>query len=137
MKMIITTKGQYALRVMFDLSTHSGDGAVSLKEIADRQQLSMKYLEAIIGVLHKADFVKSTRGKYGGYELTKSPAEYTVGSVLKLMEGTLSPVDCIDCGDNCERAGDCLTHPMWTKLGKLIEDYLESITIEDLLESRV
>lgn len=134
--MKISTKGRYALRIMTDLAQHGRDEYVSLNEVAKRQEISMKYLEMIVGMLHKSGLVLSRRGKAGGYKLAKKPADYTIGSVLKLTEGSLSPVACLDCETNCcPRAQECITLPMWRELDKLIDNYLESVTVEDLIKS--
>lgn len=131
--MKISTKGRYALRVMIDLAQHNGD-YISLREISERQEISLKYLEMIVSILNKAGFVHSLRGKGGGYKLAKPAREYTVGSVLRLTEGNLAPVACLEHDENpCGRAGQCITLPMWRRLGQLIDNYLESVTIEDLL----
>ena len=133
--MKISTKGRYALRIMIDLAQHGGNEYISLKEISERQEISMKYLEMIVGILNRAGFVLSLRGKSGGYKLAKKSGDYTVGSILKLTEGSLAPVACLDCETNqCTRAEHCITLPMWQKLDKLIYDYLESVTIEDLIK---
>ncbi|KGP74780.1 Rrf2 family transcriptional regulator [Desulfosporosinus sp. Tol-M] len=132
--MKFSTKGRYALRVMVELAQHGKDEYIPLKLISERQEISMKYLEMIIAILHRAGFVLSHRGKDGGYKLAKAANEYTVGSVLKLAEGSLAPVACLDNKIiTCKRANHCITLPMWQKLDKLIDDYLESVTIEDLL----
>lgn len=134
--MKISTKGRYALRVMLDLAERSNGQYISLKEIADRQGISMKYLEMIVAMLNRAGFVNSLRGKSGGYRMTRKPEEYTVGSILKLTEGSLAPVTCLDCGGgDCTRAEQCLTLPMWQELDRIIDDYLESVTLADLLNS--
>jgi len=131
--MLVSTKGRYALRVMIDLAEHNSGEFIPLKEIADRQEISEKYLESIISTLTKADFLVGLRGKGGGYRLTRSPEKYTVGSILKLAEGTLAPVACLECTPNrCSRAAQCRTLPMWEKLGKIIDDYFEGITLADL-----
>jgi Rrf2 family protein len=118
---------------MIDLSEHDTGEYIPLKEIADRQEISEKYLESIISVLTKADYLCGLRGKGGGYKLTRKPGQYTVGSILKLTEGTLAPVACLECRPNrCERAAECRTLPMWEKLGKMIDDYFEGITLADL-----
>jgi Rrf2 family iron-sulfur cluster assembly transcriptional regulator len=122
---------------MTDLAQHDGDKYVSLKDISERQEISNKYLEMIIGILNKAGFVLSLRGKSGGYKLAKKPHEYTVGSIIKLTEGNLAPVACLENEINrCPRADRCITLPVWRKLEKLIDDYLESITIEDLINGQ-
>jgi Rrf2 family protein len=135
--MKVSTKGRYALRVMIDLAQHREAGFVSLKEIAERQEISMKYLEMIVGILNRADFVQSLRGKSGGYKLARNPKDYTIGAILKLTEGSMAPVSCVECGTvTCERADDCITLPLWKGLDKVIDDYLESMTLEDLLERK-
>jgi len=132
--MKVSTKGRYALRVMIDLAQHKNDGFVSLKEVAIRQDISMKYLEMIIGILNRAGYVQSLRGKRGGYKLSRNADEYTIGAILKLTEGSMAPVSCLQGGpDICERAGECMTLPLWKGLDKVIDDYLESISLEDLI----
>lgn len=136
--MMISTKGRYALRVMIDLAGHNSNEYVSLKEISERQKISMKYLEAIVAVLNKAGFLQSLRGKDGGYRLSRRPCEYTVGSVLKLTEGSLAPVACLEgCDTVCQSSDGCITLPLWQKLDGIIDDYLESVTLEDLLNGKV
>ena len=112
--MMISTKGRYALQVMLDLAQQCPDAYISLHDISQRQAVSMKYLEAIVAMLNKAGMVESRRGKSGGYRLTRAPEDYTVGAVLKLTEGTLAPVACMDQHPNrCERCRECLTLPVW------------------------
>lgn len=136
--MKITTKGRYALRVMIDLAQHEGEGYISLKEIAQRQGISMKYLESIVSLLNKAGELSSQRGKDGGYKLIRPSSEYTVAQILKLSEGSLTPVACLDYGtDNCEKSADCITLPMWRKLDGVIEEYLDSVTLENLIKREV
>ena len=133
--MRISTKGRYALRIMIDLAQHNDGASISLKDIAQRQEVSAKYLELIIAVLNKAGFVISTRGKSGGYRLSKAPEAYTVGSILKLTEGSLAPVACIGSGEStCSRAEYCIALPMWERLDQIIDEYLESVTLQDLIE---
>ncbi|NCC67122.1 MAG: RrF2 family transcriptional regulator [Clostridia bacterium] len=135
--MMISTKGRYALRVILDLAQHGDDGYVSLKSIAERQGISLKYLEMIVATMNKAELVDSQRGKEGGYKLKKSPAEYSVGEVLRAAEGELAPVSCLDCGDDtCKRSENCLTLPMWIRLEEVVNGYLDSISIADLLEGK-
>ena len=135
--MIISTKGRYALRVMVDLAQHSDQGYVPLREVAERQGISPKYLEAIVSILHKNGLVKGLRGKGGGYHLSCDIATCTVGDVLKLTEGSLAPVACLDCGqEGCERADTCPTLPMWEELDKMVEDFFNGITIADLIENQ-
>lgn len=132
--MNVTSKGRYALRVMLDLAQHRQDGFISLKTIADRQGYSMKYLEMIVSSLKKADLVESTRGKDGGYKLSRDPAEYTVGDILRCIEDNLAPVACIKAGSvSCEHAGECMTIPMWKELDDITNAYLDNVTLDDLL----
>lgn len=136
--MMISTKGRYALQIMLDLSQHEGEGYIPLKKISERQEISVKYLEAIIMNLNKAGFVESMRGKDGGYKLTRRPEEYTVGSIVRLAEGSVAPVSCLEnnpCG--CERADRCLTLPVWIKLESIVNAYLDSITLRDVLDGNV
>jgi len=136
--MMISTKGRYAIRIMLDLSQHTDEGFISLKTISERQEISVKYLEAIVAVLNKAGIVESLRGKEGGYKLTKRPEEYTVGSIIKLSEGSIAPVSCLeDNASACARACKCLTLPMWLKLEEIVDEYLESITLKDLLDGNI
>lgn len=133
--MLISTKGRYALRVMIDLAEHQTEEFVSLKGIAQRQDISEKYLESIIRMLVKARVLESLRGKGGGYRLKKSPDQYTVGSILRLTEESLAPVSCLEQNaDACPRASFCRTLPLWKGLDKVIRDYLEGVTIADLME---
>ena len=133
--MLISTKGRYALRVMADLAEHPTDGYVPLKEIARRQDISGKYLEAIIKVLVKAGLITGVRGKGGGYKLTKAPGQYTGGSILRLTEESLSPVACLKAGATpCARAASCRTLPLWQELDRVVNQCLDSVTIADLLE---
>ena len=132
--MLISTKGRYALRVMLSLAEHNSDEYIPLQLIADEQEISEKYLESIIVVLSKAGLVRGARGKNGGYKLTRSPKEYYIGEILKLTEGSLCPVSCLEDNPNkCERAESCKTLPMWEKLNTIIGNYLYSVTLNDLL----
>ena len=133
--MLISTKGRYALRVMIDLAEHQTDDFISLRGIAQRQEISEKYLESIIRMLVKAKVVESLRGKGGGYRLSKAPDQYTAGSILRLTEETLAPVSCLEeNADICPRAGSCRTLSLWKGLDKVIHEYLESVTIADLVK---
>ncbi len=130
--MIVSTKGRYALRVMVCLAQR--EEFVPLKEIAESENMSQKYLESIMTVLSKADFVDAVHGKGGGYRLNRRPEEYTIGSILKLTEGSLNAVSCTSQGPAaCSRSECCQTKPMWDKLDKMIDDFFEGITIADLL----
>ena len=134
--MMISTRGRYALRVMVDMAENQGDGYLPLKEIARRQDISEKYLESIIKVLVQHKLLTGLRGKYGGYRLTKPPEEYTVGSILRLTEGTLAPVACLETdAPECQRMAICRTLPMWQKLNDLINDFFDGYTLADLMNS--
>jgi Rrf2 family protein len=135
--MKVSTRGRYALRVMIDLAQNQDSGFISLKDIAERQGVSMKYLESIVAMLNKAGLVDSYRGKKGGYRLNQPIENYTIGSIIKLTEGSLAPVSCLETGAdhvNCDKAAECITLPMWQKLDKIIDDYLESVSLTDLLK---
>lgn len=133
--MIVSTKGRYALRVMMCLAQRSREEYVPLKEIAEGEEISQKYLESIMTILSKAGLVDAVHGKGGGYRLNRRPEEYTVGSILKLTEGALASVSCTSQGPAaCSRSQCCNTLPMWERLDKLIDDFFEGITLEDLLK---
>ncbi len=133
--MKISTKGRYAIRVMIDLAEHNTGEFIPLMDIAKRQEISEKYLESIVVILSRNGFLISLRGKGGGYKLAKQPEQYTIGSILKLTENSLAPVACLDKKPNiCERAMECNTLKMWEGLEKVIDEYLEGITIADLME---
>lgn len=133
--MIVSTKGRYALRVMIDLAEQNTQERTPLKEIAERQGISQKYIEAIMTLLSKNGFVEAVHGKGGGYKLNKKPEEYRVGDILRLTEGTLSPVACLEKGaPECPRKDICRTLPLWTKLDDLVENYLDSVTLADLMK---
>lgn len=132
--MKISTKGRYALRLMLDIAAHDSGEPVRIKEIASRQEISAKYLEQIVAILSKAGYVKSIRGPQGGYRLTRKPEEYSLGDILRLTEGSLAPVECLEGETNqCPRAGDCITLLFWKKLDKAIREVAEGYTLEDLL----
>ena len=133
--MIVSTKGRYALRVMLCLAQRGSDGYIPLKEIAESEEISQKYLESIMTILSKAGFVDAVHGKGGGYRLNRKCEEYTVGSILRLTEGSLAPVSCTTQGAAaCSRSTCCQTLPMWEKLEKMINDFFEGITLADLLK---
>ena len=133
--MIVSTKGRYALRVMVNLARYDREEYIPLKEIAEAEGISQKYLEAIMTTLSKAGFVDAVHGKGGGYRLNRTPAEYTVGSILKLTEGGLTAVSCTSQGASASsRAECCNALPMWEKLDKMINDFFEGITVADLLK---
>ena len=132
--MKISTKGRYALRLMLDIAAHDSGEPVRIKEIASRQEISAKYLEQIVAILSTAGYVKSIRGPQGGYRLTRKPEEYSLGDILRLTEGSLAPVECLEGETNqCPRAGDCITLLFWKKLDKAIREVTEGYTLEDLL----
>jgi len=133
--MKISTKGRYALRMMVDLALHSADGYVALKDIASRQEISKKYLEQIVPLLNKADLLRTNRGYQGGYALSKSPDKYTVGEILRVTEGSLCPVSCLQYPQNeCPRAAECMTLPVWEGLYRVINNYLDSVTLQDIID---
>lgn len=135
--MKISTKGRYALRMLVDLAEHENCGFVALKDIAERQNISKKYLEQIIPILGKSNILKTIRGSQGGYMLSRSPDKYTVGEILRLTEGSLAPVDCLNQEPNeCERSAECATLPVWQGLYRVINDYLDSITLQDILDKQ-
>ena len=133
--MIVSTKGRYALRVMIDLAEHQSEKYVPLKEVAARQEISEKYLENILKVLVQNGFLEGLRGKGGGYRLRKEPDQYTVGQILRVMEGSLAPVACLEEGSApCARVASCRTLSLWSGLNDLIQDYLDRFTIADLMK---
>lgn len=134
--MMISTRGRYALRVMIDLAEHQEDGYTPMKDVAKRQSVSLGYMEKILPVLVKNGIVEGLQGKTGGYRLIRKPEEYTLGEILRLTEGSLAPVACLECGaPPCDKATDCLTLPVWTELDRRINEYLDSVTVSDLLKS--
>ena len=135
--MKISTKGRYALRMLIDLAEHSNCGFIALKDIAQRQGISKKYLEQIIPIFNKSDILKANRGSQGGYMLAKSPDKYTVGEILRLTEGSLAPVACLEHDPiECERSDRCATLPIWQGLNRVINEYLDSITLQDILDQQ-
>ena len=134
--MMVSTKGRYALRVMIDLAQHDSEAPVPLKAISERQHISQKYLEAIVAMLNRGKLVHSQRGTAGGYRLARPATEITVAEVMRMTEGSMAPVACLDCGEEpaCPRSRQCRTLPMWQELDRRIDAYLESITLKDLLE---
>ena len=133
--MKISTKGRYALRMLLDLAEHRECGFIALKDIANRQNISKKYLEQIIPVFNKSDILRTNRGSQGGYMLARAPEKCTVGEILRLTEGSLAPVSCVEQDAiQCERSADCPTLPVWQGLAKVINEYLDSITLQDLLD---
>ncbi|MCI5752337.1 MAG: Rrf2 family transcriptional regulator [Oscillospiraceae bacterium] len=133
--MKISTKGRYALRMLLDLALHSDDGFIALKDVAERQDISKKYLEQIVPLLNKSGLLKTNRGYQGGYMLIKDPGEYTVGEILRVTEGSLAPVACLDHDSNdCPRAASCMTLYIWEGLYNTVTEYLDSITLRDILD---
>ena len=135
--MMISTRGRYALRVMIDLAEHKTDGYVPMKEVAARQEISLKYLERILPVLVKNGLVEGVQGKGGGYKLSRAPEECTVGEILRLTEGNLAPVACLDCNaEICEKKDTCKTLSMWTEFHRMTNEYFDRISIADLANGK-
>lgn len=133
--MKISTKGRYALRLLVDLAQHQNGGFLALKDIAERQNISKKYLEQIVPVLARGGVLRTTRGFQGGYKLAKSPDSVTVGEILRLTEGSLAPVACLENDPIlCERSSMCITLPVWQGLYKVITEYLDGITLQDIID---
>ena len=133
--MIVSTRGRYALRVLVEMAEHSSDERIPLKEISERQEISQKYMESIMTLLSKNGFVDAIHGKGGGYMLSRKPEEYRIGDILRLTEGTLAPVACLEKNaEQCPKQNVCRTVGMWRKLDELIESYLDSVTIADLMK---
>lgn len=133
--MLVSTKGRYALRVMIVLAEHKRDEYVPLKDIADKQGISIKYLENIIPILSKSGIIDGVKGKGGGYRLNRPPEKYSIGEILRLTEGTLAPVTCLDSKPNkCEKAASCRTLPMWEGLNTVISNYLDNYSLADLID---
>ena len=132
--MKISTKGRYALRMLLDLAVHHEQGYISLKEVAERQNISKKYLEQIVPMLNRNGILRTNRGNRGGYMLGKLPEQLTVGEILRATEGSLAPVACLEYEVNdCPRAGECATLYIWEGLYKAVQEYLDSITLQDIL----
>lgn len=133
--MKVSTRGRYAIRIMLDISMNGSDGPVSFKEVSLRQGISVKYMEQIGSMLTRAGFLRSVRGAHGGYCLVNKPSEYTVGDILRVTEGPLSPVSCLDDSDDpCARKSDCITYPLWEKLNAAIYNVVDNITLQDLID---
>lgn len=133
--MLISTRGRYALRVMIDLAETGAEGYVAMKTIAERQGLSLKYLERILPILAKNDLVEGVQGKGGGYRLRRKPEEYRIGEILRLTEGNLAPVSCLECDAKpCDRREQCRTIGMWTRFHDMINDFFDGITLADLMK---
>lgn len=131
--MRISTRGRYALRLMLDLALHSGGAPVSLRDVAARQEISDKYLEQIVPTLTRAGLVRSVRGASGGYLLSRDPAQYTVGEILRLLEGDLAPVSCVS-GECCQRVDRCVTQEVWQQIQQAVDGVVDHITLQDLVE---
>ena len=136
--MRVSTKGRYALRIMVDLAEHYSGESIRLKDIAKRQNITLKYMEQIMPLLTRAGYVRSFRGNSGGYMLSKAPEEYTVGDILRVTEGNLAPIPCIETDPNlCERRAECRTVVFWEGMWKVINEYADSVTLADLAHSDV
>lgn len=132
--MKISTKGRYALRLMLDIAQHNAGDPVRVKDIAARQEISVKYLEQIVSILVRAGYLKSIRGPQGGYRLTKQPEDYTIGSILRLTEGSLAPIECLESGiSDCPRSENCVTLRFWKELDQAIKSVVDKYTLDDLL----
>ncbi len=133
---MISTRGRYALRVIIDLAEHRNGGFIPMKEVADRQEISLKYLERIMPLLTKENLVEGMHGKGGGYRLCRPPEEYSVGEILRITEGSLAPVACLDCGAKpCSRAAECRTLPKWQKYYAITNEFFDGITVADLMQN--
>ena len=133
--MMVSAKGRYALRIFIDLAQNQGDGFVALSEVSKRQDVSLKYLETIVAMLVRGGLLRSQRGMSGGYRLSKDAKEISIYDIFNLTEGSLSPVACINCGENfCNRSEICYTKEMWANVDNLINNYFKSVSIQDLLE---
>ena len=135
--MRVSTKGRYAVRMMVDLAEHREEGFIALKDIAERQGISKKYLEQIVPVFNQSNLLRANRGSQGGYMLAKDPSKCTVGEILRLTEGSLAPVACVDPEPmECDRMADCPMLPVWKGLSKVIDDYLDGITLQDIIDQK-
>lgn len=136
--MMISTKGRYALRVMIDLAEHSAGGSyMPMKDVAERQNISLKYLERILPALVKHGLIEGVHGKGGGYRLTRSPEDYSAGEIIRIAEGEIATVSCMECGAvECSQKDQCRTRPMWSELNDLINNYLDRVTIADLMKDK-
>lgn len=133
--MLISSRGRYALRVMIDLAEHDDGAYIPMKEVAQRQDISLKYLERILPILVGAKLVEGLHGKGGGYQLTRKPEDYRISEILRLTEGDLAPVACLECNaEKCKRTAECRTLPMWVELNRRVNEYLDSVTIADLMK---
>lgn len=133
--MIVSSKGRYALRIMIDLALNDRGMFISLKDIAKRQDVSIKYLEQIVALLNKAGYLQTARGNNGGYKLIKKPEEYKIGDILRATEGNLAPITCLAEDGTCNKKTDCVTYSFWEGLDKTINDYVDSKTLADFLKN--
>ena len=134
----ISTKGRYALRMLVDLAAHRDEGYIALKDIAERQNISKKYLEQIVLLFTKSDLLKTSRGYQGGYMLAKPPRDCTVGEILRITEGSIAVVPCVEQDPiECRRSVDCPVLPVWRGLYKVINEYLDSVTLQDILDEQL
>lgn len=132
--MMISTRGRYALHVLIDLAEHSGDGYIPMKDVAKRQNLSLKYIEQIVPVLTKNGLLTGIRGKGGGYKLSRLPEEYKIGEILRLTEGDLAPVKCVSANSKpCKATASCRIYTMWSRFNEMTNEYFDSITLDKLL----
>ena len=131
--MLVSTRGRYALRVMVDLAQHQSQGPIPMKDVAQRQQISLKYLEKILPVLSKNGYIVGTHGKGGGYQLTRAPEDYRVGDILRLTEGDLAPVECATDDGFCDRCGDCVTIELWQEIHRAVSAVVDGTTLGDLV----
>lgn len=132
---MISSRGRYALRVMIDLAENQKNGLIPMKDVAEHQGISLKYLEKILPALSRSGYIEGTHGKGGGYRLARAPESCRVGDILRLTEGGLTPVSCAECsGEGCDRKDSCRTIAMWKELDRLVNDYLDGITLADLME---
>lgn len=132
---MVSTRGRYALRVMIDIA-ENGDGKyTAMKSVAERQEISLKYMEKILPLLVSANLIEGVHGKGGGYRLTREPKDYSVSEILNVTEGSLAPVACLECGaEACKRTAECRTLPMWMELNRIVNDYLDKVTLADLMK---
>ena len=132
---MISTKGRYALRLMINLALYSDGNYVRLKDISEKEEISIKYLEQVVALLYKSNLVLSLRGNNGGYKLARDPKDYTAGEILRAAEGTLSPVQCLSCPVNtCQRQSICSTLDFWKGFNYAVNNYVDNVTLADLVE---
>lgn len=135
---MVSAKGRYALRIFIDLAQNQGDGFVALSEVSKRQDVSLKYLETIVATLVRGGLLRSQRGMSGGYRLARDAKDISINEIFNITEGSLSPVACINCGENfCNRAGICYTKAMWTNVDNMLNNYFKSVSVQDLLDKNI